>query len=56
MTWEKMATGDTARAWVSLLETGYILFILPPWYRNISKRLGEFYTHRSCHVCLIGKE
>jgi len=29
----------TARAWVSLLEASYILFILPPWYRNISKRL-----------------
>lgn len=29
----------TARAWLSLLEASYILFILPPWYRNISKRL-----------------
>lgn len=29
----------TARAWVSLLEASYILFILPPWHRNISKRL-----------------
>jgi hypothetical protein len=29
----------TARAWVSLLEASYIVFILPPWYRNISKRL-----------------
>jgi predicted AAA+ superfamily ATPase len=29
----------TARAWMSLLEASYILFILPPWYRNISKRL-----------------
>jgi len=29
----------TARAWVNLLEASYILFILPPWYRNISKRL-----------------
>ena len=29
----------TARAWVSLPEAGYIQFILPPWYRNISKRL-----------------
>ena len=29
----------TARAWVSLLEASYILFILPPWYRNISKRM-----------------
>ena len=31
----------TARAWVSLLEASYILFILPPWYRNISKRLTK---------------
>jgi uncharacterized protein len=29
----------TARVWLSLLEASYILFILPPWYRNISKRL-----------------
>jgi predicted AAA+ superfamily ATPase len=29
----------TASAWMSLLEASYILFILPPWYRNISKRL-----------------
>ncbi len=29
----------TARAWVTLLEAGYILFLLKPWYRNISKRL-----------------
>jgi hypothetical protein len=30
---------STARSWLSLLEAGYILFVLPPWYRNISKRL-----------------
>jgi predicted AAA+ superfamily ATPase len=29
----------TARAWITLLEAGYILFLLKPWYRNISKRL-----------------
>jgi len=29
----------TARVWLSILEASYILFILPPWYRNISKRL-----------------
>lgn len=29
----------TARAWMSLLEASYVVFILPPWYRNISKRL-----------------
>ena len=29
----------TARSWITLLEASYILFVLPPWYRNISKRL-----------------
>jgi predicted AAA+ superfamily ATPase len=29
----------TARAWISLLEASYVVFLLPPWYRNTSKRL-----------------
>lgn len=29
----------TAREWISILEAGYILFQLPPWHANISKRL-----------------
>jgi predicted AAA+ superfamily ATPase len=29
----------TARNWLSLLEASYIVFILPPYYKNISKRL-----------------
>jgi predicted AAA+ superfamily ATPase len=29
----------TARSWISLLEAGYILFLLPPYHANISKRL-----------------
>lgn len=29
----------TARNWLSLLEAGYILFLLPPYHANISKRL-----------------
>lgn len=29
----------TARAWISLLEASYVVFLLSPWYRNISKRL-----------------
>lgn len=29
----------TVRSWISLLEAGYIVFLLPPWFRNISKRL-----------------
>jgi predicted AAA+ superfamily ATPase len=29
----------TARAWIGLLEASYVVFLLSPWYRNISKRL-----------------
>jgi uncharacterized protein len=29
----------TARAWITLLEASYVLFLLKPWHINISKRL-----------------
>ncbi|MCF8167175.1 MAG: ATP-binding protein [Rhodoferax sp.] len=29
----------TARAWIDLLQTSYILHLLPPWFTNTSKRL-----------------
>ena len=29
----------TVHAWINLLEASYILFLLKPWYSNISKRL-----------------
>jgi len=29
----------TAREWISILEASYVIFQLPPWYANISKRL-----------------
>lgn len=29
----------TARAWLSILEASYIVFVLPPYFTNISKRL-----------------
>ena len=29
----------TARNWLSLLEASYIVFLLPPYHKNISKRL-----------------
>ncbi|MRR17879.1 MAG: ATP-binding protein [Deltaproteobacteria bacterium] len=29
----------TVMAWLSVLEAGYIIFLLQPWYRNISRRL-----------------
>lgn len=30
---------STARSWLSVLETGYILFLLPPYHRNFGKRV-----------------
>lgn len=32
-------THNTARAWLSLLETSYIVYLLRPYYQNFSKRL-----------------
>lgn len=29
----------TARAWITLLEASFIIFLLPPWFGNVSKRL-----------------
>jgi predicted AAA+ superfamily ATPase len=30
---------NTIANWMRLLETGYVLFLLPPWFENIGKRL-----------------
>ena len=30
---------NTAKAWLSLLVSSYIVFLLPPWFSNISKQL-----------------
>lgn len=32
-------TSPTAKAWLSILETSFITFLLPPYYRNFNKRL-----------------
>ncbi len=32
-------SGHTAKAWLSILEASYIVFLLPPWFANIGKRL-----------------
>ncbi|PKP30330.1 MAG: AAA family ATPase [Bacteroidetes bacterium HGW-Bacteroidetes-16] len=29
----------TIKSWISILEASYIIFLLPPWYDNINKRL-----------------
>jgi uncharacterized protein len=28
----------TARAWIDLLQTSYIIYFLPPWFTNTKKR------------------
>lgn len=30
---------NTIKSWISVLETSFIVFLLPPWYDNIKKRL-----------------
>lgn len=30
---------NTAKSWISLLETSYVIFLLQPWYKNINKRI-----------------
>jgi uncharacterized protein len=32
-------SASTARSWISLLQTSYIICLLPPWFTNTSKRL-----------------
>jgi len=32
-------SATTAREWISLLETSFVLFRMPPWHANIGKRL-----------------
>lgn len=32
-------SNKTISAWISILEASYIIYLLPPWYDNISKRL-----------------
>lgn len=31
----------TAKAWVSILEASHLVFLLPPYYRNFSKRISK---------------
>ena len=34
-------SGHTARAWMSLLEASYVVYLLPPWFQNLGKRLTK---------------
>lgn len=44
----------TARSWISILEAGFIVFLLPPWFRNVSKRLIKSPKLYFCDVGLAG--
>lgn len=46
----------TARAWIDLLQTSYILHVLPPWFTNTSKRLvksPKLYFHDVGLACWL---
>lgn len=32
-------SGHTARAWMNLLQASYVVYLLPPWFENLGKRL-----------------
>lgn len=34
-------SGVQARQWLTILEASYIVFLLPPWFENIGKRLAK---------------
>lgn len=48
----------TARRWLSLLETGYQVYLLPPYYRNVGKRLVKspklYFTDTALASYLLG--
>lgn len=46
----------TAQAWLSVLETSYIVFRLPPWHRNYNKRIvrtPKLYFHDTGLACTL---
>jgi len=52
----------TAKAWLSVLENSYLIFLLPPFYRNFNKRIVKtpklyFYdTGLACHLLTIREQ
>lgn len=46
----------TAQSWLSVLETSYIVFTMPPYYRNFNKRLvkaSKLYFYDTGLVCYL---
>lgn len=47
---------NTARAWLSVLEAGYVVFRVPPFHRNVNKRLTKspkLYFHDTGLLCWL---
>lgn len=47
---------STVRRWVSVLEAAYVIFLLPPWYQNLGKRIiksPKVYFYDNGLVCLL---
>lgn len=47
---------DTARRWISVLKTSFLIFLLPPHHRNFNKRLirsPKLYFHDTGLVCSL---
>ncbi len=47
---------DTARRWVSVLKTSFIVFLLPPHHRNLNKRVvksPKLYFHDTGLLCRL---
>jgi uncharacterized protein len=48
----------TAKRWISILETGYQVYLLPPYYKNIGKRLVKspklYFTDTALATYLLG--
>lgn len=46
----------TAKRWLSVLEASYVLFRLPPWFRNVNKRLvktAKLHFHDTGLLCFL---
>jgi uncharacterized protein len=49
-------THNTARAWLSVLETGFLVFRVRPYHRNVAKRLvktPKLYFHDTGLLCFL---
>ncbi len=49
-------SSPTAKAWLGILETSFIIFLLPPYYRNFNKRLvksAKLYFYDTGLACYL---